>query len=189
MPGGVPHWVLGTSNAICVGRHFYGASTICSSVIAIAHTFLMAGSVTNGDLLETRTLLYQLMVFWSTRIDVTDVDGESFVKCYHLVLIWLWLRGAYPGPFSGGGTFRHLIPWCFHHPLTGFRQPVLPNEISTGQRSRRSCPCDTPFPLPASYLLNPVYPSPGRRGCVVILFGGPDARRVRCCCCQSFEGD
>jgi hypothetical protein len=75
MPGGVPHWVLGTSNAICVGRHFYSTSTIRSSVIGIVHTFLLNGAVTNEDNLETRTLLYQLMVFWSERIDKTDVDG------------------------------------------------------------------------------------------------------------------
>jgi len=76
MPAGVPHWVLGTSNSICVGRHFYGASTIRSSVITIAHTFLLGGSVTNEDYQETRTLLYQLLVFWSMRLDKTDVDGR-----------------------------------------------------------------------------------------------------------------
>lgn len=80
MPGGVPHWVLGTSNSICVGRHFYPASSIRSSVIAVVHTFLLAKAVTNEDLLETRTLLYQLMVFWSMRLDKTDVDGESIIK-------------------------------------------------------------------------------------------------------------
>jgi hypothetical protein len=36
--------------------------------------------VTNEDLLKTRTFLCQLMVFWSMRIDKTDVDGESIVK-------------------------------------------------------------------------------------------------------------
>jgi hypothetical protein len=75
MPGGVPHWVLGTSNAICIGRHFYGASTIRASVIAIVHTFLLGGAVTNEDYQETRTLLYQLLVFWSMRLDKSDVDG------------------------------------------------------------------------------------------------------------------
>ena len=75
MPGGVPHWVLGTSNAICVGRHFYSKSTIRSSIVANVHTFLFRGSVTNAEIAETRTLLYQLMVFWSLRLDVTDVDG------------------------------------------------------------------------------------------------------------------
>jgi hypothetical protein len=39
------------------------------------HTFLFRGSVTNAEIAETRTLLYQLMVFWSLRLDVTDVDG------------------------------------------------------------------------------------------------------------------
>jgi hypothetical protein len=76
MPGGVPHWVLTTSNAICVGRHFYSTSTIRSSVIANVHTFLLSGSVTNQDLTVTRTLLYQLLVFWAIRVDKTDIDGE-----------------------------------------------------------------------------------------------------------------
>lgn len=76
MPGGIPHWVLGTSNAMCVGRHFYGTSTIRSTVIAIVHTFLLSGAVTNENSEETRTLLYQLLVFWSMRLDKTDVDGE-----------------------------------------------------------------------------------------------------------------
>ena len=75
MPGGVPHWVLSTSNAICIGRHFYSKSTIRSSVIANVHTFLFGLTVTNQELAETRTLLYQLLVFWSMRLDVTDVDG------------------------------------------------------------------------------------------------------------------
>jgi hypothetical protein len=87
MPGGVPHWVLGTSKSICVGRHFYGASTIRSSVIGIVHTFLLSGAVTNADSLETRTLLYQLIVFWSMRLDKTDVDGESIVIFAVLVVI------------------------------------------------------------------------------------------------------
>lgn len=78
MPGGVPHWVLGTSNAICVGRHFYSSSTIRSSVIAAAQSFLLGGALTNEDLVETRTLLYQLLVFWSLRLDKTDVDGLLF---------------------------------------------------------------------------------------------------------------
>lgn len=76
MPGGTPHWVLGTSNAICAGRHFYSASTIRVSVNAIVHTTLLGGAATNEDHIETRTLLYQLLVFWSTRLDTTDVDGE-----------------------------------------------------------------------------------------------------------------
>jgi hypothetical protein len=75
MPGGVPHWVLGTSNAICIGRHFYSGSTIRSSVVAIVHAFLLRGAVTNEDYQGTRTLLYQLLVFWSIRLDKTDIDG------------------------------------------------------------------------------------------------------------------
>jgi hypothetical protein len=76
IPPGVLHWVLGTSNAICIGRHFHSTSTICWSVITIIHTFFLRGSVTNEDHLKTRTLLYQLMVFWSLRLDTTDVDGK-----------------------------------------------------------------------------------------------------------------
>jgi hypothetical protein len=76
MPGGSPHWVLSTSNAICVGRHFYAKSFIRSSVVANVHSFLMGASLTNQDLPETRTLLYQLLVFWSIRFDKTDVDGR-----------------------------------------------------------------------------------------------------------------
>jgi hypothetical protein len=75
MPPGVPHFVLGTSNAICVGRHFYAESTVRSSVIAIAQTFCLSGALTNDENIESRTLLYQMLVFWSMRVDKTDVDG------------------------------------------------------------------------------------------------------------------
>jgi hypothetical protein len=85
MPGGVPHWVLGTSNAICVGRHFYSASTIRNSVVAIVHTFLLGFSATNEGHQATRTLLYQLLVFWSMRMDKTDVDG-GFILILHDVI-------------------------------------------------------------------------------------------------------
>lgn len=84
MPPGVLHWVLGTSNAICVGRHFYSSSTIRSSVITIVHTFLLSGSVTNEECLDSRSLLYQLLVFWSMRIDKTDVDGGFNFIQYNL---------------------------------------------------------------------------------------------------------
>jgi hypothetical protein len=87
MPPGVPHWVLGTSNSICAGRHFYASSTIRSSVIGIVHGFLMGVSVTNEFLTETRTLLYQLMVFWSLRLDKTDVDGKSIVDFWRHIFI------------------------------------------------------------------------------------------------------
>lgn len=79
MPPGIPHWVLGTSNAMCVGRHFYNKSSIQSSVTTIVHTFLLGGAVTNEDHLETRSLLYQLMVFWEMRLDKTDVDGKLYL--------------------------------------------------------------------------------------------------------------
>jgi hypothetical protein len=76
MPPGVPHWVLSSSNAICIGRHFYASSTIRLSILGIVHGFLLSGSLTNEDHLPTRTLLYQLLVFWCLRIDQTDVDGQ-----------------------------------------------------------------------------------------------------------------
>jgi hypothetical protein len=79
MPGGVPHWVLGTSDSICVGRHFYSSSTVRRSLVAIAQTFILGGALTNDDNLETRTLLLQMLVFWSMRIDKTDVDGEFII--------------------------------------------------------------------------------------------------------------
>jgi hypothetical protein len=80
MPPGVPHWVLSTSNAICVGRHFYATSTIRLSILGVAHAFLLSGALTNEDHLETRSLLYQLLVFWSMRIDQGDVDGKFIFK-------------------------------------------------------------------------------------------------------------
>lgn len=76
MRPGTLHWVLSTSNAICVGRHFYATSTIMVSVIALIHTSLLGGVLTNADHLETRTLLYQMMRVWSTRVDKRDIDGK-----------------------------------------------------------------------------------------------------------------
>ena len=75
MPPGVLHWMLTTSNAICVGRHFYSSSTIRASILAIVRGFFLVGALTNEDHLETHTLLYQLLVFWSRRMDQRDVDG------------------------------------------------------------------------------------------------------------------
>jgi len=80
MPPGVPHFVLGTSNSLCVGRHFYAKSTIRPSVIAIAQTFILGLALTNDSNFETRTFLYQLLVFWSVRLDKKDVDGGSFLQ-------------------------------------------------------------------------------------------------------------
>lgn len=92
MPPCVPHWVLGTSNAICVGRHFYSSSSIRSSVIGIVHTFLLRGVITNEDHLNTRTLLYQLMTFWFLRQDKPEADGEVYpINALTLVLIQLCL--------------------------------------------------------------------------------------------------
>jgi hypothetical protein len=65
---------------MCVGRHFYSGSTIRSSVIALLHTFLLGGAATNEEHQETRTLLYQMLVFWSMRIDKTDVDGAFILE-------------------------------------------------------------------------------------------------------------
>lgn len=93
MPPGVPHWVMGTSNSICTGRHFYAASTIRLSVISIVHTFLFAGAVVNEDHLETRTLLHQMMVFWSMRLDQTDVDGRRNLLKQHFGSNYKTLQG------------------------------------------------------------------------------------------------
>jgi len=78
MPGGVPHWVLGTSNSLCVGRHFYAESTIRSSVISIAQTFILGTALTNDENIEARSFLFQLLVFWSSRLDKNDVNGGPF---------------------------------------------------------------------------------------------------------------
>ena len=187
MPGGIPHWVLGTSNSICVGRHFYGASTIRSSVITIVHTFLLAGALTNEDLLETRTFLYQLLVFWSTRFDKRDVDGESIVKYCNLVLNNIPIRGSHPGLFLRGRFFRCLISRGLCYSFACFRPPFLPNQKSSGECCRRSLPCKTTFPLPFPYILYQVYCSLGGRGGVAFLHGGPHGRRVRSRCCELFE--
>jgi hypothetical protein len=78
MPAGVPHWVLGTSNSLCVGRHFYAKSIIRSSVITVAQTFVLGSALTNDKNIEARALLFQLLVFWSMRLDKADVISESF---------------------------------------------------------------------------------------------------------------
>jgi hypothetical protein len=80
MPAGVPHWVLGTSNSLCVGRHFYAKSIIRSSVITVAQTFVLGSALTNDKNIEARALLFQLLVFWSMRLDKADVISESFSK-------------------------------------------------------------------------------------------------------------
>lgn len=81
MRPGTLHWVLGTANAICAGRHFYASSTIMPTIISLIHTSLLGGALTNESKSETRTLLYQMMHFWSMRINQRDVDGkcESYV--------------------------------------------------------------------------------------------------------------
>jgi hypothetical protein len=140
IPPGVLHWVIGMDNAICVGQHFYSTSMICSSVIAIIHSFLMSGRLMNEDHLETRMLLYQMMVFWSLRLDHTDIDGKcnspiytSSAKfpqglsspTYHLLLASLMSYTSAFLSFSrqhsiGGGTkpslylplLGRLIMWC-----------------------------------------------------------------------------
>ena len=88
MPGGVPNWVLSTLNVICTGRHFYSKSGIQSTVIADAQIFLLGTQLTNRDLPETRTLLYQLLVFWSLQIDKTDIDGGSKFEGVWFISNW-----------------------------------------------------------------------------------------------------
>src|ERR1700679_2125942 len=121
MPPATPHWVLGTSNAICVGRHFYNSSSIRSSVVGIVHTFLLDGAVTNANHVTTRTVLYQLMVFWSTRLDKTDVDGGFYRTNSIQILIYHWHRGSYTRVIIRGRVFRYHIPWDIHHVIPCFR--------------------------------------------------------------------
>lgn len=127
MPPGVLHWVMGTSNAICIGRHFYSASTIRSSIFGIVNTFVLGGSLTNESHVNTRTLLYQLIVFWSMRIDQTDIDGKFYFYNHQssFYLIYIYSRCSYPCPVIRGRIFRHHLPWHFHSPLTCFRRPFL----------------------------------------------------------------
>lgn len=111
MPGGVPHWVLGTSNAICVGRHFYSASTIRSLVVGVVHTFLLGFSATNEGHQATQTLLYQLLAFWSMQIDKTNVDGGFILTLHGVILIFsIIFRGPHSRHFLGGGIFGHVVP-------------------------------------------------------------------------------
>jgi hypothetical protein len=111
MPGGMPHWVLGTSNSICVGRHFYAKSTIRSSVVANVHSFLLGGALTNQELPETRTLLYQLMVFWSMKIrdGKTDVDGGSDVETLRSISNFPTLLGAHIPDLSSEVEFFDVL--------------------------------------------------------------------------------
>jgi hypothetical protein len=76
MRPGTLHWVLGTANTVCAGRHFYASSTIAPSIVSIIHTCLLDGALTNERKSETRTLLYQMMHFWAMRINKRDVDGK-----------------------------------------------------------------------------------------------------------------
>ena len=46
------------------------------SVIALVHTSLLGGVITNEKHPETRTLLYQMMHLWSMRVNKRDVDGK-----------------------------------------------------------------------------------------------------------------
>ena len=100
MLGGIPHWVLGTSNAVCVGRHFYSASTIWYSVITIIHTFLLKGAVTNEDHNMTCTLLYQLLVFWLMQI--------SALKSGPVSVLLPFLEGPRTGPVSESFRIQEL---------------------------------------------------------------------------------
>ena len=57
----------------------------------IVQTFVLDGAVTNASHQKNRTLLYQLLVFWSFRLDQTDVDGKFNFQMrhsrYNLVII------------------------------------------------------------------------------------------------------
>lgn len=117
MPGGVPHWVLGTSNALCAGRHFYCESSIRSSVVAIAQTFALGGALTNDDNTHSRTLLYQLIVFWTMRTDKTDVDGGFILHILLSSYNWHLFRSTSARHVLGGGIIRYLIPRSIHHSL------------------------------------------------------------------------
>jgi hypothetical protein len=86
MPPGVPHWVLGTSNSLCTGRHFYAESTIKSSAITIVQSFI-GTALTNNQNIEARTLLFQLLVFWSLRLDKVDIDGVCFFSAQWSILM------------------------------------------------------------------------------------------------------
>ena len=90
MPGDVPHWVLGTSNAICVGMHFYSTSTIHWSVITIVHTFLLTGTLTNEDHQETITLLYQLMVGSTDKFISSKLIYHRGSHTRHVLSDWLF---------------------------------------------------------------------------------------------------
>lgn len=87
MPPGVPHWVLGTSNSLCAGRHFYAESTIKSSAITIVQSFILGTALTNDQNIEARTLLFQLLVFWSLRLNKVDVDGVCFFYAQWSILM------------------------------------------------------------------------------------------------------
>ena len=76
MRPGTLHWVLSISNTICVGQYFYASSTIMHSIIALVHTSLLGGAITNEKHLETKTLLYQMMHLWCMRVNKRDVDGK-----------------------------------------------------------------------------------------------------------------
>jgi hypothetical protein len=73
---GTLHWVLGTANAICIGQHFYALSTIRNLVFSLIHTTLLTGALMNESKPEMQTLLYQIMHFWSMRINKRDVNGK-----------------------------------------------------------------------------------------------------------------
>lgn len=125
MPPGVLHWVLSTSNAICVGRHFYSSSTIRWSIVSIVRAFFLGGALTNEDNLRTRTLLYQLLVFWSMRMDKRDVDGEFHIHSRVHSLIYICLRCSYPVLLIRGGIFRHCLSGDICHSLPSIRSPIL----------------------------------------------------------------
>ena len=185
MPPGVPHWVLRDLQLHLRWQAFYASSTIRSLVISIIHAFLMGVSVTNEFLIQTRTLLYQLMVFWSLRLDKTDVDGKSIVNFWRHVFIRIWIRGPYPGHFFRPGFFGRIVSRRFYYPLTCIRPPLLPQEVSSCQPRFGISQCQAKFLFPPAYFFKEVLHRNERRGCLAFLCGGPHDRRIRSCCTKS----
>jgi hypothetical protein len=55
---------------------FYASSTIRNLVFSLIHTTLLPGALINESKPETQTLLYQMVHFWSMRINKRNVDGK-----------------------------------------------------------------------------------------------------------------
>lgn len=79
-----PHFVLGTSPTIVLGRHFYSASTIRRSAFGVLHTFIMGLVITNTSHEDgTKSLLRQIMAFWYRHFIIHNkFGGECFLINY-----------------------------------------------------------------------------------------------------------